>query len=268
MIHPGGAALNIANGIREFSVATPNAIAIIDGTRIYSYAEINDRANRIANYLLHCGLAKGSTVALILDNQAEYIEIAAGLSKAGLIIVPVNPRLTPSEVEYILNHSGSQAIILHSTFLDALEQQLSTIQHNLIISLSNQNNKPNYGVDYETVLLNSRSSDPNLLIEETKAFAIFYTSGTTGKPKGVTVDHRGRCLTFLTAAIEWNLGPGKRSMAVAPMYHGAGFSFAYAALYTGGTLSILPKWDPENALSLVDRDSIESMFLVPTHAQM
>jgi long-chain acyl-CoA synthetase len=105
-------------------------------------------------------------------------------------------------------------------------------------------------------------------VDETEPFTICYTAGTTGKPKGVMISHRSRSLTFYATALEWGLGPGRRTLAVAPMYHGAGFAFAYAAVFTGGSVSMLRAFDPEALLRMVASFRAHTVFLVPTHLQL
>ena len=110
------------------------------------------------------------------------------------------------------------------------------------------------GARYETALGGAPSTDPCIRVAETDPFAIAYTSGTTGNPKGVVISHRSRTLTFYATALEWGLGPGRRTIAVAPMYHGAGFAFAYAAVHTGGTVSMLRTFSPDGLLATIERD--------------
>jgi acyl-CoA synthetase (AMP-forming)/AMP-acid ligase II len=95
-----------------------------------------------------------------------------------------------------------------------------------------------------------------------------YTSGTTGRPKGALLTHRSRVLTMFGCAVDFGVGPGKRTAAVAPMALGAGFAFAYAGPFMGGQTSMLHRWDPEQLLDMIERDRLQTVFLVPTHAVM
>ena len=261
-LHDGGAPLNIANGIREFAVASPGATAIIDGDRTLTYAGLHDRSSRLANALLGLGLAPGDHVAFLCGNRLEYPEVAAGIAKAGMVMVPLNPRSAAPEISFILEHSEAAALIVDEALAANAAPGVEHLGITKVISIDG----PGIGPDYEATIAGVAASDPLTSVDERSPFAIAYTSGTTGDPKGVMISHRSRCLTFVASALEWGLGPGLRTVAVAPMYHGAGFAFAYAALFTGGTVSMLRSFDPEALLSMVERDRASSIFLVPTHA--
>jgi acyl-CoA synthetase (AMP-forming)/AMP-acid ligase II len=259
-----GRQLNIADGIREFAIASPRSIAIIDGDRRITYAELDERSNRVANMLLSSGLLPGSHVAFHSGNRLEYCEVAAGIAKAGMVMVPLNPRSARPELEFILDHSDARALILDAALGETGAQAAANVGIDKVWSIDGGDAGP----DYESVLAAAGTVDPGIRVDETEPFAIAYTSGTTGDPKGVMISHRSRTLTFFAAGIEWGIGPGRNTVAVAPMYHGAGFAFAYAAVALGGTLSMLRSFDPEMVLAMVERDRISSMFLVPVHATM
>jgi acyl-CoA synthetase (AMP-forming)/AMP-acid ligase II len=252
MLRPGGADLTIAGGVREFGRATPDAIAVRDGDRALSYAALDERSSRLACALLALGLSDGDRVALLCGNRLEYPEIAAGIAKAGLVLVPVNPRLTEPEVAFILAHSGARALIA-----DAGLAVPDFPGHAVFL-----------GTAYEEWISSARASDPWAPVDERDPFCIAYTAGTTGDPKGVLISHRSRSLTFYATALEWGIGPGRRTIAVAPMYHGAGFAFAYAAVYCGATVSMLRSFQPDALVDLINRDGAQSVFMVPTHAQL
>ena len=252
------AQLHIANGIREFAATIPDTIAITDGSRSLTYSELDLRANRLANHLLKAGLNSGDRVAILSANRLEYPEIAAGISRAGMVIVPLDSRLGSVEIAKILDHSDTSGLIAE----DSLAESVPDVDLELVLSLDGSQ----LGMTYEVAVQGASAINPEIETTESDTFAIAYTSGTTGRPKGVMLSHRSRCLTFYCAALEWNLGFGRRSVAVAPMSHGAGFAFAFAALHTGGTVSMLRSFEPERLLSLIQQDRAQSVFLVPTHA--
>lgn len=262
MIQAGGAPMNIANGIREFAVATPDALAVIDGEHTLTYAALNERASRFANFLLESGLRPGANVAVMLGNRLEFPEIACGAAKAGMAIVPVNPRSTTAEATYVAQHSEAAAFVADNALAAVAGEAAAGLRTVLAIG------GEDFGPSYEKALDAASAKDPAVVVPESDPFCIAYTSGTTGMPKGVVISHRSRCLTFYGTALEWGLGPSRRTIAVAPMYHGAGFAFAYAGLHTGGTVSMLRAFDPEHLLAMIGRDKPHSVFLVPAHAQM
>lgn len=255
--------LNIVGGVREFARATPAAPAVRDGARVLSYAELDDRSSRLAQHLLGLGLRAGERVAALIGNRAEFFEVAAGLAKAGLVMVPLNPRHAPPEAEFILEHSGARALILDDALAAVAAGPLERLGLKRVLSIEGTS----LGRPYEQALAAARAVDPTVTVDEESPFVIAYTSGTTGRPKGVMISHRSRVLGAYGAAIEWGLGPGRRTMAVAPMYHGAGFLFAWAGVFTGGCVSVLRGWDPEAFLAVAAQDRVQSVFLVPTHAQ-
>jgi long-chain acyl-CoA synthetase len=259
---PGGAALTIAGGIREFARATPSAPAVLDGDRVLTFAAVDERASRLANDLLDAGLGHGDRVAVLLGNSLEYPEVACGIAKAGMVMVPLNPRLTAPETAFILGHSGARALVLDDALAGTAALGVAEHGVDVVRSLGGTS----LGPAYERCLDAAPSHDPAVAVDELDPFCIAYTSGTTGDPKGVEISHRSRSLTFYCSALEWGLANGRVSVAVAPMYHGAGFGFGYAPVYTGGTTVMLRKWDPEHLLHLVAQHRAQSVFLVPTHA--
>lgn len=262
-ITPGGAQLNIANGVREFACATPHQVAVIDGDRSLTYAELAERAARWADALRNRGLQPGDHVAVCVGNRLEHPEIACGLAMAGLVMVPLNPRFTEAEARYIIEHSGARAVVAEAALADVVSPAV-TEQGGLVVVLGSAEGLQSY----EDVLAAASPRDPRHPVDEDEPFCIAYTSGTTGRPKGVMISHRSRTLTFYHAATEWGLGTGRVSLAVAPMYHGAGFAFGYAPVFTGGTVVMLPKWSPEEMLRLAEKHRVQSIFLVPAHAHM
>ncbi|WP_240810184.1 class I adenylate-forming enzyme family protein [Actinomadura sp. WMMA1423] len=254
------AQMNIASGIREFARSTPGATAVVDGDRRLTFAELDDRSNRVACLLADAGLGAGDRVAVLLGNQLEYVEVAAGAAKAGVAMVPLNPRGTAAEHGSLIVRSGASALVAGAAF----EAQVPDLAEDLPLALAV--GPGDWGRPYERALAGARAVDPRVTVSETDPFCVQYTSGTTGQPKGALLTHRSRVLTMFGCAVDYGLGPGRRTAAVAPMALGAGFCFAYAGPFMGGQTSMLPRWDPEELLHMIERDRLQSIFLVPTHA--
>lgn len=255
-----GSALNMASGIREFGRAMAHRPAVVDGDRTLTFAALDDRSSRLASGLLASGLRPGQPVAVLAGNRLEYLETAAALAKAGLPMVPLNSRNTAADNRYVVEHSEARALIVD----DAIAANAGTLvdELDLVVAMGGES-----GRSYDAFLAEADPRDPRVPVDELDPFCITYTSGTTGLPKGVLLTHRGRVLNAFATAVEWGLGPGRTTMAVAPLYHGAGFAFAYAGPQLGGTTTVLRSWDPEEFLRGLERDRVSTVFLVPTHAQ-
>ncbi len=261
-----GTQLNMAAGIREFGQAAPDRVAVIDGDSTLTFGQLHDRSSRFASALLDRGIRPGETFAVLSNNRAEFFEIAAGLAKAGIVGVPLNTKNSTSDNEYVLDHCGARGIVMEFDLQENIAGLLGELD--LVVSISDHSGTHGeIGEDYESVLSTARAIDPCVEIAELDPFCITYTSGTTGRPKGVKLTHRGRVLTTYAVGLEYGLGPNTSTVAVAPMYHGAGFAFAYAGPFLGGSTSVLRSWDPERLLHILERDRANSVFLVPTHAQ-
>lgn len=256
------AALNMANGIREFGRSRPTAVAVRDGTHELTFAQLDDRSNRLAQSLLAGGLQPGDRVAMLSGNTREYFEVATALAKAALPMIPLNPRNTVADNEFILQHSGTRALILDGALADRVNGLTEPMTR--VVEFGNA---ADIGRSYEHEIETARPADPRVTVAEDHAFCITYTSGTTGRPKGVVLTHRGRVLTNLAAGVEYGLAPGRRTIAVAPMYHGAGFAFAFAGPQLGGCTRVLPSWDAERFMAMLEQERAHTVFLVPTHAQ-
>lgn len=252
--------MNIAHGVREFARCTPTAVAVIDGERRLTFGELDERSSRLATALLSAGLAPGDPIAVLSGNRSEYVEVAAGLAKAGFPMVPLNPRSVGREHAFVLNHSRARALIVEHALLDSVADVTDGLGLLLVIG------GEGHGLPYEGFLAGGQPRDPHASPSEREPFAIQYTSGTTGNPKGVLLSHRSRVLTMFLGGLDWGIGPGRRTAAIAPMALGAGFCFGYMGPFLGGTTVMLRRWDPEEFLRLVERHRLQSVFLVPTHA--
>ena len=252
--------------LEQHARALPDGIALWESESALTWAEWDDRANRFADALATRGIAPGDRVALRMMTRIEWFIVDAALAKLGAVRVAVAHKLQPSEIRYLLENSGARAIVFDDELSAGLVPAFSGLsQLTLRIGLFGQ------GPESENFAKVLASGSPVERFAEKSASAIVYTSGTTGKPKGVQkgapADARGReLLARLTADLRTSIPyqKGDSNLLCAPLNHAAGPASALGTHVRGGTVYLLKKFDPEEALRLIARHRISTSFLVPT----
>ncbi|HBY93844.1 MAG TPA: AMP-dependent synthetase [Chloroflexi bacterium] len=240
----------------------PSNVAVKCHGTSYTYAEVNERANRLANGLLALGLQKGDRVGLLVRNCAEYLEIEFGLAKAGLVAAPMNVRLALHDFGYISNDAGISALIFDATFAATVRQLALKLDRPChLICLGEDHGR---FLEYERFLSTCSGSHPEIQVDEDDLHTLMYTSGTTGRPKGVMQTHRNR--TTVTFNLLMEMGPHSQAdciLHVAPLTHGTGmFLLPY---FTRGACSIvLQEFTPQLVCETVERERVTVFKLVPT----
>jgi long-chain acyl-CoA synthetase len=240
---------------------SPDKAAIRFGEREMTYRTLVDRYERLARVIAEMGADIGATpggwhAGIIARNCPEFVEVTAAAALAGVPLVTINPRLTAPEIDAIRADAEVQLLFVDSASAALARQPSSGAACRIVV----------LGPEYEALLAASTPLTDPPLVDEWSTFTIPYTSGTTGKPKGVLVSHRSRILNWFAMASEFGCySPDDVFLAVAPMCFGAGLSFALASLYLGGTLDILDRFDPAHMLHALSHRGITGVFLVPTH---
>ena len=253
---PGFCPLTVGSGIRAAATRVPGKPAILCEGRQRTYGQLVEAMNRLANAVISLGLQPGQNAALIAPNTLEYIEIVAGISDTGAAVATPNPKLSPRELADICNDAQARIVLVHPDCEAALDRSLLRTAAHIVV----------LGTAYEALLAQASPSFHPPPVNEWSTFSVPYTSGTTGKPKGVMLPHRSRSLAFLGYAAEYGIySPDDHYLAFAPMCHGAGLAFAMAAVFFGGTVEILPKFDAERVLRTLNAGAVTGMFTVPTH---
>lgn len=252
----------------------PEKIGVVDGDRRFTHGEFGARVYRLANALRQRGIEKGDRVALLCRNSAEVLEAHFAVPQLGAILVPINVRLTSEEIAYILDHSGAKALILDIELAplvvpiqDGLAN-LSLIVH-ADISTRHGSSPPETdavdGPDYEELLADA-SAEPFVypVDDEDHTISINYTSGTTGRPKGVMYTHRGAYLNALGEMLEVGLNSNSSYLWTLPMYHCNGWCFPWAVTGAGATHVCLPKVETARVFSLIDAENVSHFCGAPT----
>ena len=249
--------VGIFDGVISSAKKFPEKTAIVDGARRLTYRQLVDRAARIASAAKELVGSTGCHTAVMLPNCLEFMEVVGGLAAAGLPPAIVNPKSTAEELSRICDDAQARILVAHISNEEVVRAaNLDTVTTLVVV-----------GRDYEDWLQRC-GARPDAIsgVNEWDTFGLHYTSGTTGNPKGALVSHRSRVLTMFGMASEYGcFGPDDRGLAIPPMYTGGGFVFALAPIFFGGTLVILPSFDPEEALQLIHSEAITNANVVPTH---
>jgi long-chain acyl-CoA synthetase len=230
----------------------PGACAVVCQDTRRTYAELGARCRRLAGAMRKLGLVPGDRVGVIALNSDRYLELYLGLPAAGYVLVPVNSRLAPAEMRAILDDAGVSVV-----FADAAYPGAAGVSQVLAI--------PD---DYEDLLTAADELPFNDAVTENDLAALFYTSGTTGAAKGAMHTHRSLVCSALHFMATWPFDRQTRWLVASPMFHTGGILATLATVWAGGTHVILPRFEPDLAVDLIERETVTHTLLVPTMLAM
>lgn len=230
--------------------------AIVDGEHEFTYAEFGERAHRLAGLLLSAGAQNGDRIAALCTNSHVMLEMHNGVPMAGCVLVPINIRLSPQEMAYILENSGARVLIATHEFSDVARALSASTGVRLILAGDESS-------EYEELL---RSSQPRAtaLMDETSLLAINYTSGSTGRPKGVMYTHRGAYLQAMAIAFHSRLGLDSSYLWTLPMFHCNGWCFTWAVTAAGAVHICQREIDPAAIWSAICSKGVTHLCAAPT----
>jgi fatty-acyl-CoA synthase len=244
--------------LRRSARLFPEKTAIVHGERRYTYYQFEERVNRMTSHLLADGLKKHDRVAFLCPNIPAMLEAHFAIPAAGGILVPINTRLNAQEIAYILEHSGASFLFVDAE-LAHLVKEVSGIKI-VQVDDTGQPDDP-----YEQYLAaGSPLPSPNFLEDEEETISINYTSGTTGRPKGVMVTHRGGYLNAMAEIIEANMAFESVYLWTLPMFHCNGWCFTWATSAVAATNICLRKVDPAQIWDLIEQEGVTNYCGAPT----
>ncbi len=252
--------LNPVDFLRRAAYMYPEKVAVVDGERRYSYRDLAERSWRLANALRSAGLGKGDRVATLLFNSSAMLEAHFGVPAAGGILVAVNHRLASAEIRYILQHSGARYLLL-DTGLEALAAPLELAGVTVIRCAGTGR----AGDPYQEFLAAASPVMPASWLEhEEETISVNYTSGTTGRPKGVQYTYRGAYLNALNEVIIAGMGPDSAYLWTLPMFHCNGWCFPWAVTAVAARHVTMRAVDPERVWDLIDGEGVTHYNGAPT----
>ena len=244
------------------------AMLMLPGGRRYTYAELNTRANRLANWMLALGVEKGDRVSILACNGIEYIDLFYGLAKIGAIIAPLNSRLAARELIYIVNDCQPKVLLCGSDFAGLLAEMRPEIDVAHTIGLEGAQFEG--ALDYDTGMVAAAASEPQRPpLDPDDTYAILYTSGTTGRPKGAMIPHRQILYNCLNTVASWGLNESDISPVFTPLFHAGGlFAFLTPLLYVGGRILLFRTYDGDAIFQAILDEQCTVVLGVPTIFRM
>ncbi len=260
--------LNMGETLSANARLYPDKIGARDLARSMTFRQWNERACRLANALLGLGLRQGDAVAILAYNCVEWLEIYAAVAKAGLVMVPINFRLVGGEIGYIVDDSEAKACIVQHDLVDRIE----TVRADVAIPAANYIHFGSAAVPkgykaYEGMIAAAPSNEPQVEVPPEDLWALMYTSGTTGKPKGAMRNHASCALHNLAMLANLEFTARDTCLLVMPMCHANSLFFAAAFACAGGTCCVYDRksFEPEHMLRTLADTRATFTSLVPTH---
>ena len=266
------AAQSFCDVVREHATAQGDVIAFTYGDEEISFAALSAGADRVANGLLALGVKPGERVAFLGKNHPLYFEAFLGAARIGAVMTPVNWRLAPPEVAYILDNCQARVVFVAEGFAEALAKaraEATRIEHVIGIDA------PDFaGTDYRAWRDGFPATPPAHHVRAEDDALQLYTSGTTGKPKGAVMTH-GSILSSRDATQSgeemrtWQEPiPGDVTLLAMPCFHISGTGTGIGTMVAGSNSIVLPEYDPTKALDLIENFNISKIFLVPAALQI
>jgi long-chain acyl-CoA synthetase len=256
--------MDVLYALRRARQLHPDAVAAYDGASSVTFAEFADRVARLAGALRGLGVQPGDRVAVLMLNSLRYFEMYHAAPLAGAIIVPINIRWNPAEIGFGLSDSGARLLVVDDYFArvaPALSASLPALQYLFAGNAA----CPAGMADFETRMAAAAPAAlDGPLPDENEVVALFYTSGSTGGPKGVMLTHKNLYANALQGMVSLAVTQDWVWLHAAPMFHVADATVVYSLVMRGGRSCFIPAFDPEACLQSIQHYRVTHMFVVPT----
>jgi fatty-acyl-CoA synthase len=255
------------NFLSKIAQSHPDNLALICGDDRFSYTQLKKRVDKLACGLKSMGIDKDDKIAIILKNCHHFLEAYFAATKLGATLVPINYRLSPKDFVYILNNSEAKALIASPQFLSWFRERKRDIPklENIILTEPTESHNPIEGhLQYEQLMESANLKGEYPLIEENDIAQIYYTSGTTGRPKGVILTHKNNLVHAEGTIVELGLSQKDRWLHVSPMFHLADAWAIWSITKVGATHVMVPSFEPEMVLKAIEEHKVTLSNFIPT----
>ncbi len=249
----------------------PRKWGVVCEDKRFTYQQYGERVNRLSNALLNMGVKQGDRVAFLSPNCHRLLEAYYGVIQIGAILLPLNIRLLPADFAYILADAGASVLFVDRDLLHLIEpvrEELKSVQQ--FVLMSDEAPPVDWpGASYEELMASaSAEKPPQPEMDENDVCELFYTSGTTGKPKGVMLTHRNIYFNAINFIIGLGLTDRDVQLHTIPLFHANGWGTPQALTGVGGTHVMIKKFEPEKVFQLIAEEGVTLAAMVPTMVNM
>ena len=241
-------------------------VCVVDGDKRFTYEEFGDRVNRLSNALLIMGVMPGDRVALLGPNDHRILECYYGVVQIGSILTCLNIRLAPEELLYILNHCGVKVILVdyeYTNLITPILKKLETIQKFILLTNGDMPSDIDWP-DYDSLITAaSTKAPPEPQMDENDVAEIFYTSGTTARPKGVMLTHRNLCANANAYMTTLALKDSDVQLHTVPLFHVNGWGAPHALTAVGGKHVMIRKFRAKDVFKAIQQEGVTIGAMVP-----
>ncbi len=258
--------------LRHYGAERPGRVALRAGERSWTYEALRDEAFRVSQALLAEGLSRQDRVAILDRNVPEFLTLLIGAATIDVVTLAVNWRLAPPEMEYILNDAEARVLLIGEEFLPHLARmRLETVKRIVVVPAASGGGitaGAGPGPSYAEWIENRPATDPEIVCQPEATCFQLYTSGTTGRPKGVELMHSNLLAAMEAGGNAWSIDADSVSLVAMPLFHIAGGGWAVAGLCHGAENVLLRELDPDEALRLIETHRVTNALFVPAVLQI
>jgi long-chain acyl-CoA synthetase len=265
MSEPAGELATVADLVRHWAAVRPDAPAYVLGDRTITFGQLDERSNRVAQGLRAAGVGAGDRVAILDKNSLEYFDLVFGAAKLNAVLVAVNWRLAPPEAAFIVNDATAKVLVVGADLVPLLagfEDDLATTKEIVVIGDHDRHRR------YDAWLASQDATDPGVVAGPDDVAFQYYSSGTTGLPKGVMLTNRACFASLGNVGSLLHMDETSVSMAVMPQFHVAGGFWGLCACYLGRPTVLQREVDPAGIIDLIPQHQVSHAVWVPALLQM
>jgi len=257
--------VTVGDILRRTAERYPEKEGLVYGEQRLTFSQMNKLANQVGNAFLDWGLKPGDRVSSLSANSGDFMLLSFGLAKAGVVLNPVNPVLSPEDIIYIINHVESRVLVVDDVLVPKAKSilpKLPAVEKVIVLKATGQGEAEEWP-ELHQFLASASDWEVEAEVSERDLVQILYTSGTTAAPKGAMISHLSVYLASLAAVIDGGFRTDDNVTAIMPLFHCAQLALAFGAVHRGAKLVVIRQFDPKSYLQLLEKEKITWMFALP-----